>query len=406
MHDFNFNFNIKKPDDSQDYWTVNCSIVIEDSVRLENTLARKFFPRISHMQFNESDVVKQLKTITAYPDRQAKDPVHGGIVQAIRNLIQVSRKRKYSYVESMAEYSGVLKIEGLPILLAKNDIRYSINGRAESLERIADILARLMFKAVNTKDTTKLMASLYSFLDMPENVRYALENQTPYTFYQDFEKYEVRLKTEQIGDDEYALEVSDGVWGTMSSKDLVVFVNTYLHGKKRGSWYQISPKNLYLRTVGKEPSVSDVKVMKEFLKQNRTADIVEKRARDLVRDLESQYSNRITVRWNEKDMPEKIFVRGNDYDWLLEARNYKRSFQDVSTYIWQPDENEGTWVGPICIDNMNSDSSVGDQFAARVLAFINDNITVKLVSTLKHRIKTEPNKYRIDTNEVSRMWNE
>ena len=402
MIDYDFDFNIKKPDDSQTSWTVNCSVVVENPDHLENTLFRKIFPRHSVYHITE----RKSSKITSYPNRQAKDPVHGGIVQQIKTMIQVPRKRRRQYVERMAEYSGILKIEGLPILLAKNDIRYSINGRAESLERISDILARLMFKAINTKDTNKLMASLYSFLDMPENVRYALENNTPYTFYQDFEKYDVRLKTQQIGDDEYALEVSDGIWGTMSSKDLVVFVNTYLHGKKRGSWYQISPKNLYLRTVGKEPSQSDIKVMREFLKQNRTSDIVEKRARDLVRELESQYSDRITVRWNEKDMPEKIFVRGKGYDWLLEARNYKRSYQDVSTFVYQPQDGEGNWVGPICIDNMNNDSSIGDQFAARVLAFINDNVTVKLVSTLNHRIKTEPNEYRVDKNEVSRMWNE
>jgi len=405
MNDFDFKFDIKKPDDSQDSWIVNCSIVVENANELENTLVRKVFPRIGKFALVENNPSRMPK-ISAHPDRHAKDPIHGGIVNAIKNMIQVSRKRRYSFVGTVSEYSGVLKIEGLPILLSKNNIRYSINGRAESLERIADILARLMFKATTTKDTNKLMASLYSFLDMPENVRYALENQTPYTFYQDFEKYEVRLKTQQIGDDEYALEVSDGIWGTMSSKDLVVFVNTYLHGKKRGSWYQISPKNLYLRTVGKEPSESDIKVMREFLKQNRTSEIVEKRARDLVKELESQYSDRITVRWDEKEMPQKIFVRGNDYDWLLVAKDYKKSFQNVSTYVFQPDEDEGIWIGPICIDNMNNDSSVGDQFAARVLAFINDNITVKLVSTLKHRIKTEPNTYRIDTNEVSRMWNE
>ena len=401
MNEFKFKFNIRKPDDSADFWSVNCSVIVD---KIENSLVRKLFPgRSRRFLLGLEDSLEPV--ISAYPDRQAKDPIHGGIVQAIKDKIQVKRSSRYS--DSMKEYSGVLKIEGLPILLSKNNIRYSINGKAESLERIADILARLMFKAINTKDEMKLMGSLYSFLDMPENVRYALENQTPYTFYQDFVKYEVRLKTQQIGDDEYALEISDGVWGTISTKDLVVFVNTYLHGKKRGSWYQISPRNLYLRTVGKEPSESDIKVMREFLKQNRTSDIVEKRARDLVKELEGQYHDKITVRWNESDMPEKIFVNGKHFDWLLEARNYKQGFQNVSTYLWQPDsENKGHWTGPICIDNMNNDSSVGDQFAARVLAFINDDITVKLVSTLKNRIKTEPDKYRVDKNDVRRMWND
>ena len=403
MRDFEFDFNIRKPDDSNDTWTVKCAVVVEENS--ENSLAKKLFPRLGREYLMGEMETK--RSFTSYASRTAKDPVHAGIADLIKTLIQVKRRGRRRYYEVNSEYSGVLKIEGLSILLAKNDIRYSINGRAESLERICDILARLIFKAINTKDPMVLMASLYSFLDMPENVRYALENQTPYTFYQDFEKHEVRLKTEQIGDDEFALEVSDGVWGTISTKDLVVFVNTYLYGKKRGSWYQISPKNLYQRTVGKEPSESDIKVMREFLKQNRTSDIVEQRARDLVKELESQYKDKITVRWNEKDMPQKIFVRGNGYDWLLEARDYKQGFQNVSTFVWQPDsEDKGQWNGPICIDNMNNDSSLGDQFAARVLAFINDNVTIKLVSTLRGRIKTEPNEYRVDENELSRMWNE
>jgi hypothetical protein len=301
-------------------------------------------------------------------------------------------------------------------MLSKTDIRYEMNGKAYSLETICNVLARVLFKATTTDDTNVLMKALYSYLDVPEQIRYAIENKVPYHFFHEFEKHEVRLNIQQIDIDEYAIEVSDGIWGTMSTKDLVVFINTYLHGKKRGNWYQISPQMLYQRTVGKKPSESDIKVMREFLKQNRTSDIVEKRARDLVKEMEIQYGSRIQVRWDENDMPEKIFVRGKQYDWLLTSRGYKQHHQMVSTYIWQPksidksianpEDLEPLWQGPICIDNMNSDSSLGDQFAARVLAFINDEITIKIVSTIKSRIKTEPNKCRVDKNDVSRMWNE
>jgi len=157
--------------------------------------------------------------------------------------------------------------------------------------------------------------------------------------------------------------------------------------------------------------------MREFLKQNRTSAIVEQRARDLVQEMEFQYKERIEVRWDDNNMPEKIFVRGNQYDWLLTSRGYKQNFQMVSTFIWQPrcvEKKKGDteedlipqWQGPICIDNMNSDSSLGDQFAARVLAFINDNMTIKIVNTIRSRITTKPNECRVDKNDVSRMWNE
>ena len=77
----------------------------------------------------------------------------------------------------------------------------------------------------------------------------------------------------------------------------------------------------------------------------------------------------------------------------------------VSTYVWQPpsslavDEEESGkrechWKGSICIDNLTNGSSLGDQFATRALAFINDSITIKMVGTISSYITAEPNKYR------------
>ena len=391
-------FRIRKPDDSGEYWEVNGDI---EPIGEDYSL----FHKISRTRY------------TANPNRRAKDPVLGGITEMFRQMLQIRRKRRRSYRTEPNEFKGIIKIKDMPIMLSKTSIRYELNGKAQSLETICNVLARVLFKATTTDDTNVLMKALYSYLDMPEQVRYAIENKVPYHFFHEFDKHEVRLNIQQIDNDEYAIEVSDGVWGTMSTKDLVVFVNTYLHGYKRGNWYQVSPQILYERTVGKKPSESDVKVMREFLKQNRTSEIVEKRARDLVKEMEIQYGDKIEVRWDANDMPEKIFVRGKQYDWLLTSRGYKQNYQMVSTFIWQPRYNEliegaseeekaPKWQGPICIDNMNSDSSLGDQFAARVLAFINDDMTTKIVNTIKSRITTEPNECRVDKNDVSRMWNE
>ena len=44
---------------------------------------------------------------------------------------------------------------------------------------------------------------------------------------------------------------------------------------------------------------------------------------------------------------------------------------------------DGYVAGPICIDNMTKNSSVGDQFAARTMALFNDKLTVSLVNTIK-----------------------
>ena len=79
----------------------------------------------------------------------------------------------------------------------------------------------------------------------------------------------------------------------------------------------------------------------------------------------------------------------------------------VSTFIWQPNtltREDGTtyseplWKGPICIDNMAKGSPIGDQFAGRALALLNDSFTIKIVNTIRSYISAEPNEYRNDKN--------
>ena len=86
-----------------------------------------------------------------------------------------------------------------------------------------------------------------------------------------------------------------------------------------------------------------------------------------------------------------MFVRGKMADWVLTDSTYKSSIQSVSTYVYYYSEYEddrsyaeGWLAGPICIDNMTKHSSLGDQFAARAFALLNDAMTIQLVSTINH----------------------
>lgn len=178
--------------------------------------------------------------------------------------------------------------------------------------------------------------------------------------------------------------------------------------------------------------------MIEFLKQNRTSDLVEKRAIQLVNDLLLQHGSRLKAVY-EKGELQKIYVRGKEYDWMLTNDKFKSQIQMVKTYVRQPkyrdgefaemmvkyreqlaeyeaelaikDESELTppkmptnswqWRGPICIDNMTSDSPLGDQFAARALALLNDTFTIKIVSTIRRYLIKKPNdNERVDFNEM------
>ena len=354
-------------------------------------------------------------------DRSALDPIQSGLEKYWRQILSPKNSRRYGRGHGFGRsFSHLVMINGCPVLLTREGIRYEVNGKSYNLANISAALARLTFKSCFENEPAKLLSALYSTLQLPENVKYCLENKLPYHWYELLEGEEpikVRLNCQQIGDNEIAVEVSDGVWGTMTVKQLDVFCNYYKNEKNRGSWVDTSPTELYYKTVGKMPTESELEVMKAFLQQNRTSDLVERRAIQLVNELLEQYPDRLTAEW-EGDVLTNIIVRGKDYDWKLTNNKYKSEIQMVSTYVWQPvpvrtaigvDDEDNTiyedklsdpdWQGPICIDNMATGSSLGDQFAARALALLNDRFTVTIVNTIKRYLKANANEYRIDDNE-------
>ena len=58
------------------------------------------------------------------------------------------------------------------------------------------------------------------------------------------------------------------------------------------------------------------------------------------------------------------------------ARNVRQATKVTPNFM------SGQLRGPICIDNIHANSSLGDQYAARALALLNDTTTIKLVNTI------------------------
>jgi hypothetical protein len=375
-------FYIYKPNDSGQYYT-----------------ARIYFDGTQTDRY-----VIGTNSANIYADRKnTQNPLHFSITKKMKEMVTAIGKHFDGSPKSF-------KFGSLPIVLSREGTKYQINGQTKSLAEISDILARILYKSVFEEDPVKLMKYFMSRLDMPEAVSYVIENRLPYFFFENFRKIEVRLNVMQIDDDSCAIEIADGVWGEISFKDLTTYYNYYVLGKKRGSWKNLSPQSLYERLMGHRPKDSDVKVMIEFLKQNRQQDIVEKRALELMHDLVKQYPEKIKLTY-DTDGRAVMFVRGRGYDWKLSESTYKSEIQNVSTYVWQPShpqyDDEGnvievkpTWRGPICIDNMARGSSTGDQFAARALALLNDTLTVTIVSTIQRYLIAKENEYRVDFNAV------
>ena len=393
-------------------------------------------------QYSRTNIKSETKRFSnnhCYFVRNSKDPVHAGLVNWWKKELAVRKHRGYyNYYGESSEYEHTIYIQKLPIIVSKEGIRYYINGKAESLNTICNALARVTFKSCFEKEAPALMKTLMSSLSLSENIKYCLENRVPYHFFDNFEKIECRLNIQQISAKECAVEVSDGTWGVIKNKELESFCSFYVQGHKKSRWKYISPANLFERTVGRKPSDSELTLMIEFLKQNRTSALVEKRAIQLVNDLLLQHGSRLKAVY-EKGELQKIYVRGKEYDWMLTNDKYKSQIQMVKTYVRQPqyrdgefgemmvkyrealaeyeaelaikDESELTppkmptnnwqWRGPICIDNMTSDSPLGDQFAARALALLNDTFTIKIVSTIRRYLIKKPNdNKRVDFNEM------
>jgi hypothetical protein len=354
-----------------------------------------------------------------------KDPTNSAIADFVNNSLLGSRRRyngSYLNINTRNDFDLFLTIGTLPVFIQRKGNRFSLNGVEKSKIIICETLSRLIYKSCFEKDMTVLLSVMHHYLNMPENVRHVLENRLAYHFFDErYNRHDVLINVEQIGSDEFALEISDGVWGTINTANLNTMVNSYVHNKKRGHWKDLTPSVLFERLMGRPCSESEHKLMVEFLKQNRKDGIVEDKALELLREVNEKYDN-IYVSWDAPDeegnrYPKEVFVRGKGYDWRIEPSRYKASgTQDVRSYVWGSEEvycytksgdkildddgkhlkvtQGGHWKGPICIDNMQSGSSIGDQFVARALAFLNDTMTVSRVSTIKRYLTNEPDSIR------------
>ena len=355
--------NIMKADDSRGYYVTQLHIPYEEKL------------------FGPSAI---------YPSsyRGSHEPTIAAIKEWLNIRLGLTRKgvKKYSKYITIGD-----KETGLKVLINKIGTRYHLMGEMQAKDTILTALARVVYKSCFTKDIDAMYAYMLHHLRLPANVSYALENRAPYHWYKKGIKIEVRFNVRMIGQDTCALEISDGIWAQISVQQMNIYMNYYWNGHHKGSWKYLSPRALWRKLMGAEPTEAQLKMMIAFLEQNRTDDIVQNRALELVASLEKQYEGRLAVIWSDdKKKIDAMAVRGKIADWIITDNEYKSDIQAVSVFIYQKDNagsaripcQTGVLGGPICIDNMTRNSSIGDQFAARALALLNDVNTVKIVNTI------------------------
>tara|TARA_R100001443_G_scaffold85904_1_gene92567 strand:- start:352 stop:1563 length:1212 start_codon:yes stop_codon:yes gene_type:complete len=381
---------IQKPDDTGTYWEVDYEVI--------NECGRNTYPG------NYS---------TSSYHRGGGDNVINGIIANLPQALSIPNRGYYG------TWARNVTINGFTILIEKTKTRYRVLGKMVNKAVMLRAMAKVFFRAAQGGNVSELFNVLMTNLNVPDNVAYALENRVPYYFYKREGVYpmkvEVSLNVQMISEKKCALEISDGRWAEISVANLNSMINFYRHGNRKSSWKNLSPSKLWEKLYEKKPTKLEEKVMIAFLEQNRTKDLVEKRARELMDSLAEQYPDRIAIK-KIKDST-WMFVRGKIADWGLVDNKMKEGLQMVSTYVFGGHKDEinlklegiGGFRGSICIDNLSSDSNVGDQFATRAIALMNDVITVGRVNTIKRYLPEESGykigqkKYRIDWNELQRM---
>ena len=344
-----------------------------------------------------------------------RDPIIEGIVKTLKSRMRLKHLVNGSTKKSIVMYVGKCKYM---VILRKVGNKYNLNGLTANMDIIEKAIARTILRACYLDESEESYDFLDEYLEkcifLPENINYVLENKLPFSFYEgtiaSHEKHECRMNIKQISPVNFAIEISSGVWGELTMKEVNTFVNTFWKKQRKGKWYAISPGELYDKLLGDKPTSAQVKVMVEFLKQNRTQDIVEKRAMELFEDLVNNHDNikkgmynfeaqtRVTTTPHRKEVL-AMYIRGRYGDWMIIDNTSKTGIQDVSTYILKLGESsryggtkvhlpivgnkECVWSGPICIDNLQSGASKGDQFASRAFACMNDVHTAEMVSTIK-----------------------
>jgi len=338
---------------------------------------------------------------TVYPSRHRRnDRGEDPIFLAVKNVVN-------STIGGAAKDDGacLIDVKGFKMLLRKDNRRYSLNMITHNFGDIINVITRTLMRSVYTENSKEGQKQLRDYMErcikMPMELSYVLENRVPYKFIDDDGNIrECRLNVAQVGPEDFALELNNAFWYDISLKHLKQFVNSYLKDDRRGRYYAISPEELVYVLSGEKASDAQIAVIKAFVMQNRQAENVEKRAMELLQDMAKNYKQVKLIKFKSPrhEKPElALAIRGKLTDWIIADNGMKQGIQDVSTYMLQANHNntdlvksnklkveKGTGlVGPICIDNMMSGAAKGDQYAARAMAVMNDNVLGSYVSTVR-----------------------
>ena len=337
--------------------------------------------------------------------RKGLDPLLENIKKKISECFLDSR-RGYSEMDRdwYSTFGWRYDKEDVLLTLIRDNGTFYLNGVKKNKDDVASALAKIVMFGTTNRSARALNKYITTNVMYPQNIIYALENRVPFYFYErDSDgiprKVECRINMQQVDAKEVALEISDGIWGSLKVKDANILINSYRNNSARSKkWSNLSPRKLWIAVMGSEPSDSQLSLMIAWLKQNRTGDMVETRAKSLLIDMSRKYddvfllSGEKTLSWLKQSvMPGKMYdfsllVRGKLGDWIVYANDSSSNYQKTSAVFLR---GESTRDGPFCIDNLHDNSSIGDQIATRAMILRNDEKAKQMIHTLSRVKKTD-----------------
>ena len=333
--------------------------------------------------------------------------------------------------------------ENCKILIQKHDKKYYINGNQITKSLLNGILPSMLMRMPILKNQEEMENYIDIAINTDPVIASAIVNKVEYNFFimddDALRPVSTLLNLEKTGKDTTAIELYEGVWIGLRDSQIKSFINSCKGNKNK--FLGISPQELYYMSRGEVLSDSQLKVVHAFLEQNRKSSLVEKRSMELFEGLTERFKGKIySIQTNfsttENEVKQTMAVRGKFLDWIVvDAGNSNGGRQDVSTYavvslsnyvqednyfvnrfpketnlnnisinnssVYTGDKGEEYYLmGPICIDQQHQNISLGDQFAARAMALLNDIHSCRQVSTLRGYEKFQP-KLRVDWDALS-----
>lgn len=321
------------------------------------------------------------------------------------------------------------KEETKKLTLAKRGRTYFVNGDKMSFVNLCRLVKLIILKMNHYETSDDIDDEVCDFLDTPIEITEAFVNKIKYKFISsEGVVEETLLDIERIGAESVAIQFYTDLWVEMNNRQAVMFIRSCNGGSNKYSG--IPFQELYFMSTGEHLTDSQEKVVEAFMIQNKSSTLVTKRSMELVEKLHKTFPNvhKYIQEDENKSAQRGLYIRGIGCSWVVSSAHEEGQHvlgrQNVNTshmaHVIRPLEDEiksvlersiivsveefneimQEWLGrrttfltdgynlyyrtgSICIDQTETNISIGDQIASRTMLLMNDVDNINSVSTLR-----------------------